>query len=193
MCDAFVAEKRSVLNVFSVLDHKTHLSRMVAERFTQGLRAYARATNRVTTVFETTSLHIGARPASSLIPDFGFTSSPSTLLRCAHKAVVPNTINATLKIIGVDDFAFQKGRNYGTIIIDHEQQKVVDLLPDRTSTTLSKWLKVHPTIEIITRDRSFEYAKACTDGAPQAKQVLDRWHILKNLRDALLDHKMHLS
>jgi transposase len=130
-------------------------------------------------------LHIGASPASSLIPDFGFASSPSTLLRRAHQAIVPDVINAALKVIGVDDFAFQKGRDYGTIIVNHESNKVVDLLPDRAATTLSTWLKLHPSIKIITRDRSFEYAKACTDGAPQAKQVLDRWHILKNLRDAL--------
>ena len=130
-------------------------------------------------------MHIGASPASSLIPDFGFTSSPSTLLRRAHQAIVPDVINAALKIIGVDDFAFQKGRDYGTIIVNHENNKVVDLLPDRAATTLTTWLKLHPSIKIVTRDRSFEYAKACTDGAPQARQVLDRWHVLKNLRDAL--------
>ncbi len=138
------------------------------ERFAQGLNAYARTTCRVTTLFETTSLHIGASPASSLIPDFGFTSSPSTLLRRAHHAIVPDVTDAPLKIIGVDDFAFQRGLNYGTIIVNHENKKVIDLLPDRTSKTLTTWLKLHPTIEFITRDRSFEYGKACTDGAPQA-------------------------
>jgi transposase len=155
------------------------------ERFTQGLNPYARTTSRVTKLFETTALHVGASPASSLMPDFGLTSSSSTLLRRAHQAIVPDVIDAPLKIIGVDDFAFQKGRNYGTIIVNHENNKVVDLLPDRGASTLSAWLKSYPSIKIITRDRSFEYAKACTDGAPQAKQVLDRWHILKNLRDAL--------
>ena len=135
-------------------------------------------------LFEKTSLAIGASPASSLNPDFNLKASNATMLRRAHQATTPNTV-ATLKVIGVDDFAFQKGRVYGTIIVDHEQGKVVDLLPDRTSKTLTTWLKAHPEIEIITRDRSHEYAKASTDGAPQAKQVLDRWHLLKNLRDAL--------
>jgi transposase len=93
----------------------------------------------VTTLFETTSLHIGASPASSLIPDFGFTSSPSTLLRRAHQAIVPDVTDASLKIIGIDDFAFQRGLNYGTIIVNHENKKVIDLLPDRTATTLSTW------------------------------------------------------
>ena len=106
------------------------------------------------------------------------------MLRRAHQAVAPNTMG-TLKVIGIDDFAFQKGHTYGTIIVDHEQGSVVDLLADRTAKTLITWLKAHPEIEIITRDRSHEYAKACAEGAPQAKQVFDRWHLLKNLRDAL--------
>jgi transposase len=158
--------------------------RVFCERFNQGLNAYARSTSRVNMLFEKTSLSIGASPASSLNPDFNLKASNSTMLRRAHQAATPNTM-ASLKVIGVDDFAFQKGRMYGTIIVDHEQGKVVDLLPDRTSKTLTTWLKAHPEIEIITRDRSHEYAKASTDGAPQARQVLDRWHLLKNLRDAL--------
>jgi transposase len=158
--------------------------RVFCERFNQGLNAYARSTSRVNILFEKTSLAIGASPASSLNADFNLKASNSTMLRRAHQAATPNTMTS-LKVIGVDDFAFQKGRMYGTIIVDHEQGKVVDLLPDRTSKTLTTWLKSHPEIEVITRDRSYEYAKACSDGAPRAKQVLDRWHVLKNLRDAL--------
>jgi transposase len=158
--------------------------RVFCERFNQGLNAYARSTSRVKMLFEKTSLAIGASPASSLNADFNLKASNATMLRRAHQSAIPNTM-ATLKIIGVDDIAFQKRRVYGTIIVDHEQGKVVDLLPDLTSKTLTAWLKSRPEIEIITRDRSHEYAKASTDGAPQAKQVLDRWHALKNLCDAL--------
>ena len=158
--------------------------RVFYERFSQGLNAYARSTNRTNTLFEKTSLSIGASPASSLISNFELKASSSTMLRRAHQAVAPNTMG-TLKVIGIDDFAFQKGHTYGTIIVDHEQGSVVDLLADRTAKTLITWLKAHPEIEIITRDRSHEYAKACAEGAPQAKQVFDRWHLLKNLRDAL--------
>ena len=154
------------------------------ERFTQGLNAYARSTNRTNALFEKTSLSIGASPASSLIPNFELKASSSTMLRRARHAAAPNTMG-TLKVIGIDDFAFQKGHTYGTIIVDHEQGSVVDLLPDRSAKTLVTWLKAHPEIEIITRDRSHEYSKACAEGAPQAKQVFDRWHVLKNLRDAL--------
>ena len=171
--------------------------RIFCERFTQGLNAYARNTSRVNALFEKTSVSIGASPASSLIPNFELKASSSTMLRRAHQATTTNTLG-TLKIIGIDDFAFQKGHTYGTIIVDHEQGSVVDLLPDRTAKTLVTWLKAHPEIEIITRDRSHEYSKACAEGAPQAKQVFDRfllmrrhltghsrWHVLKNLRDSL--------
>jgi transposase len=158
--------------------------RVFCERFTQGLNAYARSTSRVNALFEKTSLSIGASPASSLIPNFELKASSSTMLRRAHQATTTNTLG-TLKIIGIDDFAFQKGHTYGTIIVDHEQGSVVDLLPDRSAKTLVTWLKAHPEIEIITRDRSHEYSKACAEGAPQARQVFDRWHVLKNLRDAL--------
>jgi transposase len=137
------------------------------ERFAQGLNAYARSTSRVNALFEKTSLSIGASPASSLIPNFELKASSSTMLRRAHQATTTNTLG-TLKIIGIDDFAFQKGHTYGTIIVDHEQGSVVDLLPDRSAKTLVTWLKAHPEIEIITRDRSHEYSKACAEGAPQA-------------------------
>ena len=148
--------------------------RVFCERFNQGLNAYARSTSRVNMLFEKTSLAIGASPASSLNPDFNLKASNATMLRRAQQSATLNTVT-TLKIIGVDDFAFQKGRVYGTIIVDHEKGRVVDLLPDRTSKTLAIWLKSHPEIEIITRDRSYEYAKACAEGAPQANQVLDRF------------------
>ena len=106
------------------------------------------------------------------------------MLRRAHQAVIPVEMNQ-IKVIGVDDFAFKRGRTYGTIIVNHETGRVLDLLADRSSTTLSTWLKQYPSIEVITRDRSLEYSKGCCEGAPQATQVLDRWHLLKNLRDAL--------
>jgi transposase len=158
--------------------------RIFCERFTSGLTAYARWTNRVRQLLENTALHIGANPASKLIAPFGFRASPTTLLRRSHEAPTPNQTEPP-RIIGIDDFAFRKRDTYGTIIVDHERGQVIDLLPDRTPQTVQTWLKTHPSIEVITRDRSHEYANACTAGAPQAQQVLERWHLLKNLREAL--------
>jgi transposase len=90
-----------------------------------------------------------------------------------------------LRFVGIDDWAWRKGHRYGTIVVDLERGDVVDLLPDRDATTVKKWLDDHPGVELITRDRSSSYAQAAADSAPNARQVADRWHLLKNLREAV--------
>jgi len=79
----------------------------------------------------------------------------------------------------------RKGRSYGTIVVDLEQHRVVDLLPDRTAATLTGWLQQRPGVEVVARDRSTEYASAIALGAPAAVQVTDRWHLLANMRQAV--------
>jgi transposase len=88
-------------------------------------------------------------------------------------------------VLGVDDWAKRKGQRYGTILVDLERGQIIDLLDDRTAGTLAQWLKEHPGIEIVSRDRSQTYAEAITWGAPEAIQVADRWHLLKNLSEAV--------
>ena len=82
------------------------------------------------------------------------------------------------------------------MLVDLERRSIVDVLPDRTTATLSEWLKQRPSIEIVSRDGSLEYAQAITQGAPQAQQVYNRWHLLKNLGDNLhmwlTRHRNHL-
>jgi len=85
----------------------------------------------------------------------------------------------------VDDWAVRRGRTYGTIVVDMERRCVADLLPDRTAATVAGWLQQRPGIEVVTRDRSTEQARAAAVGAPKAVQVADRWHLLANVRDML--------
>jgi transposase len=127
---------------------------------------------------------LGGEAGARIARELGLTVSPDSLLRRLHQSSKGEP--ATPRIIGVDDFAFRRGQRYSTLLVDLEQRCPVDLLPDREAETLSAWLKTHPGIEIITRDRSKTYASGITEGAPTAVQVADRWHLLKNLREALV-------
>ena len=113
----------------------------------------------------------------------GMPASPSTLLRLIRQMALP--AHPPVREIGVDDFALRRGQRYGTVIVDHERRRPIDLLPDRTADTLATWLQRHDTLTTITRDRSTEYARGIAAGAPHAVEVLDRWHLQKNLREAV--------
>jgi hypothetical protein len=88
-------------------------------------------------------------------------------------------------MVAVDDWALRKGRTYGTIVVDLERRRVLDLLPDCAAKTLADWLRARPGTEVVARDRSTEYARAITLGAPAAVQIADRWHLLANMRQVL--------
>ena len=104
--------------------------------------------------------------------------SDTTLNRLIRYLPDPETL--AIEVLGVDNWAKRKGQRYGTILVDQQKGKVVDVLEDRTAETLAKWRKTHPEIKMVTRDRSKTYAEGIREGAPQAIQIADRWHLLKN-------------
>lgn len=157
-----------------------------AEPFPDLVARHARRTDRLAASQVRTGLTTGAEPGARLLADLRMPTSPDTVLRLLHQHPVPEA--ETPRVLGVDDWAWRKGRSWGTILIDLETRRPVDLLPDRTSTAVATWLRDHPGVEVVARDRSTEYARAITEGAPDAVQVADRWHLLHNLRQVLVRH-----
>ncbi|MCA9068114.1 MAG: ISL3 family transposase [Planctomycetaceae bacterium] len=157
--------------------------RIFCERMPGVVAAYARTTIRLNQAHLGMALAVGGEGGSRLAHLLGMPISGDTLLRRIHSTPLPE--QQPVQVLGVDDWAYRRGRTYGTILCDLERRCPVDLLPDRTSESLSSWLKERPEIRVVSRDRASEYSQAATEGAPQATQVADRWHLLKNLRDAL--------
>ena len=106
-------------------------------------------------------------------------ASPSTLLRYVVRSS-PEAAHPPPYAVGIDDFSFRRGHRYGSMIVDLERHEVIDLLEDREAGSVSAWLKRHPGIQVIARDRSGAYAEAAATSAPQAVQVADRWHLLSS-------------
>jgi transposase len=157
--------------------------RIFCERLLGFAGPYSRATDRLREAYEAISSALGGEPGSRLTVRLAIATSPDTLLRRVKQ--VKRGRPAPARSIGIDDWAWRKGRRYGTIVVDLERSDVIDLLPDRDATTVQKWLDEHPGVEVISRDRSSTYAQAAAESASDAVQVADRWHLLKNLREAI--------
>ncbi|MFJ4094179.1 ISL3 family transposase [Kitasatospora sp. NPDC089913] len=125
---------------------------------------------------------VGGRAGERLCRKLSIAAGRTRLLGLLEAPEVPERAP---RVLGVDEFAFRKGRTYGTVLVDVETGRVVDVLPDRTSETFAAWLREHPGAEIICRDRATAYTRAIKEAAPDAIEVADRWHLLQNLSAAV--------
>ena len=157
----------------------TCAQKIFVERLPDLCRPHAQRPKRLQEALRHLGLLTGGQAGADMGSELGISGSRDTILRLVRQSEQP--ARQEPRVIGLDDWAWKRRLRYGTLICDLEQGLPVDLLPDRTVETVSAWLHDHPKIEIVSRDGSSEYASAIKKGAPQARQVSDRWHLTKNL------------
>jgi len=145
---------------------------------------YTRFTRRCSKYILSLATHVSAETAAKILALQGIKVSGDTLLNMLKKAVDTYGHEPPTKI-GVDDWSYRKGHTYGTIICDLDTHEVIDVLEGRDAETLEKWLREHPGIEYVSRDRASSYSSAVTNVFPNAVQIADRFHILQNMITAL--------
>lgn len=154
--------------------------KVFTERFNSFVNCYSRITNRLKSIIEKLSFVISSETAAKIISSVYMKISSNSIIRIIRKADI--VISTNYEHIGIDDWAFKKRKTYGTIICDLKTKKPVDILSNRNKETLIDWIKKHPEVKIISRDRASGYIAAISE-VPNIIQIANRWHLLKNLFD----------
>jgi transposase len=159
------------------------LRRIFTERLPDVAKPWARRTLRLADSLLAVGVALGGRAGSRLTQRLQRPTPPTSLLQVVENASLPQP--PELHAVGVDEWSWRRGHRYGTIIVNLETHRVVELLPDRSTEAVAQWLAHHPSITVVSRDRSDLYANGITQGAPRAMQVVDRFHLVANVREAL--------
>ena len=161
----------------------TCVRKIFIERLTPFVEPWGRVTRRLYQIVQVLGLATGGRLGVRVTDRLGIQTTRHIILR--RIMALPAEPVGQVSQIGIDDFAFRRGHKFGTIIVDLQTHKVLDVLADRTADTSAAWMQEHPEIEIVSRDRGGDYAAAARKAAAQATQTADRFHIFKNLTEAV--------
>jgi transposase len=179
-----------ILHVHKFFCETVDCSRKIfTERLPAFVEPWARVTVRLRQALEAVGIATCGEVGTRLAERLALPTSPTTLLR--RMMALPTDAVGLVKQLGIDDFALLRGRNYGTVLVDLVRHRVIDLLPDRKTETAKAWMQAHPEINLVSRDRGGDYASAASLGAPQAAQSADRFHLVKNLTEAVQKALVH--
>lgn len=157
--------------------------KIFVERLPDLLEVSSRLTTRLRHAVQEIGFATCGKGGERLSSQLGIRISDATVLQSLFLVSLPPV--GKLEVIGIDDWSYRRGKRYGSIIVDLKSRKIVDLLPDREAASVTVWFTAHPDVEIVSRDRGAMYIDGATQGAPLATQVCDRWHLCKNLGDAV--------
>src|SRR6266699_391940 len=159
--------------------------KVFTERLPELLEPFSRLTTRLRTAVQDIGFATCGKGGERLSPKLGIRISDTTLLWSLFLVKIPAV--EQVRVVGIDDWSWRRGQRYGSILVNLGTHKIIDLLPERTVESVVDWFEAHPKVEIVSRDRGGTYVDGATQGAPLAIQVCDRWHLLKNLGDAVED------